>query len=116
MACVDISVAQAQQRPARRYVGNSTIGERWNADTTPPYPFDATDRWAIAAKALKVQTVHYKFQDQIADVSTKLTPSILKSLGDTYTTAITPTILFAREEYFRSAGLNASLGPAPPGS
>ena len=90
------------------YVGNSTIGERWDADTESTYPWTSIDRWEIPAKALKVQTVHYRHQDQLAEVPTKLTAGILSSLGDTYGTVITPTIMFAREEYFRNAGLEAA--------
>ena len=99
----DVSVAK-RNTVGTAYVGNSTIGERWDADTKSTYPWTSIDRWEIPAKALKVQTVHYRHQDQLAEVPTKLTAGILSSLGDAYGTVITPTIMFAREEYFRSAG------------
>ena len=95
-------------------VGNSTIADRFDARSTSPIfaSLTMTDRWQIPADALRVQTAHYEHQDRMTDIATKLVPAILTEFeskyGQSAGRAITPTILFAQEQFFRDGGLEAA--------
>ena len=85
--------------------GNSTVGARFDAGVAAS--FTITDRWGIPANSLQVRTVRYPHQDKMTDVATQLVPAILEELEGAYGQTLTPSILFAREEYYRSGGLEA---------
>ncbi|MFQ5420124.1 MAG: hypothetical protein ACE5EY_07150, partial [Anaerolineae bacterium] len=61
-----------------------------------------TDRWHIPAGALGVETFFFPKQSYIAQLPMTHTQQILNA---NFTAAISPTLLFVREEHFRSAAL-----------
>ncbi|MBP7689617.1 MAG: APC family permease, partial [Thermoflexales bacterium] len=76
---------------------------------------DATalkNRWNIPSGAIKVLTYAYATQDGLIKVPTELTPQILRDYftngGQPRTAA--PTLLFAREERYRTASLDMADG------
>ncbi|MCZ7568702.1 MAG: proprotein convertase P-domain-containing protein [Ardenticatenaceae bacterium] len=64
--------------------------------------------WGIPRDALRVQTYQYDHQDYIAKIPSEITPKILKDHFTANGSAVTdaPTLLFAREEHYRSASLD----------
>jgi hypothetical protein len=91
---------------AGRPIGNSTIRERFDITSSVPITY----RWGIAKDALplRVENFRYLHQDYLAYLSMTETPRILAQ----FDAAIAPSLLFAREERYRSAGLEAATMPA----
>jgi hypothetical protein len=82
--------------------GNSTIGGRF--DRLSNSGVSEEERWAIPQDALRVETLPtYDHQDYATYIAMTETPRIL----DQFSQDTTPTLLFAREEHYRSAGLDA---------
>jgi len=82
--------------------GNSTIGGRF--DRLSNSGVSEEERWAIPQDALRVETLPtYDHQDYATYIAMTETPGIL----DQFSQDTTPTLLFAREEHYRSAGLDA---------
>jgi hypothetical protein len=108
----DLTVAKKDPLDAT-VAGNSTISERFDAATDQAFHYTSADNFGNPLDSLRVQTEKYAYQDKIVDVATRQTAPILQKLKDKYTTpaapnpTFTPTILYVREEYFRSAGLDA---------
>ncbi|NOZ04951.1 MAG: hypothetical protein GXP41_01170, partial [Chloroflexi bacterium] len=63
--------------------------------------------WGIPRNALRVKTYSYPHQDYLAKIPSEITPDILKT---SFSHDDTPTLLFAREEYHRTAGLDTPGG------
>lgn len=85
-------------------VADSTIAERFGLP--PSASVTLTDRWGIPLDApLDVQTVSYPHQDYVAHIAMTDT---LQVLGQ-FPTDVAPTLLYAREEHYRSAGLDMDL-------
>ncbi|MBN2390841.1 MAG: thrombospondin type 3 repeat-containing protein, partial [Anaerolineae bacterium] len=85
-------------------VADDTISRRFDA----PLPSTVTEtlRWGIPTTAtLQVETVTYPTQDHVAFVMMSDTLRILNTNFAAYTDA-TPSLLFAREEYYREANLD----------
>ncbi|MGC9396645.1 MAG: LamG-like jellyroll fold domain-containing protein [Anaerolineae bacterium] len=85
-------------------VADDTISRRFDA----PLPSTVTEtlRWGIPTTAtLQVETVTYPTQDHVAFVMMTDTLRILNTNFAAYTDA-TPSLLFAREEYYREANLD----------
>ena len=107
----DLTVAKKDPLDAT-VAGNSTIAERFDAATDQAFHFSNADNFGNPLDSLRVTTEKYAYQDKIVDVATRQTAPILKALKDRYATpavpnpTFTPTILYAREEYFRSASLD----------
>jgi uncharacterized repeat protein (TIGR01451 family) len=84
-------------------IGNSTIEQRFDITTTVPI----TQRWGIdpvgGAFPLAVESFRYGDQDHLAYLSTTETPRILAQ----FNREVTPTLVYAREERYRAAGLEA---------
>jgi hypothetical protein len=78
-------------------IANSTIEGRFDITATLPI----TTRWGIPLNAIYVDTFRYDHQDYLVYHSMTQTPRILAQ----YTGVVTPTILQAREERYRSARL-----------
>ena len=94
----DIGVTMADHLGVQ--IANSTIEGRFDITATLPI----TTRWGIPQNALNVETFHYDHQDYLVYHSMTQTPRILAQ----YTGVVTPTtILQAREERYRSTGLDA---------
>ena len=85
--------------------GNSTIGERFDAGIAASFTY--TDRSGNPGQRPADRNLALRDQDKLTDVTTQLVPSVLKDLEGTYGQGIKPTVLFAREEYYRSGGLEA---------
>ena len=108
----DLTVAKKDPLDAA-VVGNATLSERFDAATDQDFHYTSVDSFGNPLDALRVQTERYAYQDKIVDVATRQTAPILKVLEEKYTTpaapnpTFAPTILYAREEYFRSANLEA---------
>ena len=94
----DIGVTMADHLGVQ--IANSTIEGRFDITATLPI----TTRWGIPQNALNVETFHYDHQDYLVYHAMTQTPRILAQ----YTGVVTPTILQAREERYRSTGLEAS--------
>ena len=88
--------------------GNTTVYDR--LDSSGSVPDGDERRWAIPKKALQVETFSYDHQDYIAWIAMHETRDILEQHFDAYKADTTPTLLFAREETFRSANLEGSNG------
>ncbi len=88
-------------------IGNSTISSRFDhadrdGDGVPDNDgVSETERWAIRQDALLVETFSYPHQDYIAHIMMTETVRIL----DQFAQDTTPSLLFAREEHYRSADL-----------
>ncbi|MGD8464673.1 MAG: hypothetical protein PVI09_12480, partial [Anaerolineae bacterium] len=87
--------------------GNTTIKQRFDVTTTVPI----TARWNIEAEVdqpfpLRVENFRYDSQDYLSYHAKAETPRILAQ----YSHTVTPTLLFAREERYRMAGLEALTG------
>ncbi|HQJ10240.1 MAG TPA: tandem-95 repeat protein [Anaerolineae bacterium] len=85
-------------------VADDTISRRFDA----PLPATVTEtlRWGIPTTAtLQVETVTYPTQDHVAFVMMTDTLRILNTNFAVYTDT-TPSLLFAREEYYRGANLD----------
>jgi len=85
-------------------VADDTISRRFDA----PLPATVTEtlRWGIPTTAtLQVETVTYPTQDHVAFVMMTDTLRILNTNFAAYTDT-TPSLLFAREEYYRGANLD----------
>ena len=90
-----------------RAIGNTTIQQRFDVTTTVPI----TDRWGIEAAAgelfpLRVESFRYQNRDYLGYHALKQTPRILEQ----YSHTLTPTLVFAREERYRVAGMEAITG------
>ncbi len=84
-------------------LSESTIAQRFNAPLDPSVT--VTDRFGIPLTAtFGVETLTYSNQDEIAHVMMTESDRILEDTFGDYPEA-TPTLLFAREELYRSAGL-----------
>ncbi|MGD8904785.1 MAG: hypothetical protein PVI67_14570, partial [Anaerolineae bacterium] len=85
-------------------IGNSTIKQRFDISNT----VTSTARWGIEAAQdkpfpLRVDNFRYENQDYLGYHAKVETPRILAQ----YSHTLTPTLLFAREERYRMAGLEA---------
>jgi Concanavalin A-like lectin/glucanases superfamily/Bacterial TSP3 repeat/Bacterial Ig-like domain len=84
-------------------IGNSTIKQRFDITTTVPI----TQRWGIEPIGglfpLAVEDFRYADQDYLAYLSATETPRILAQFNH----EVTPTLVVAREERYRAAGLEA---------
>ena len=96
----DITIFGHDSRGKR--IGNSTISQRFNITSTITGPA----RWDLGADSLVVEDYRYADQDYMAYLAGHETPRIL----GLYDTSLEPTLLFAREERYRVAGLE---GAAP---
>jgi hypothetical protein len=105
----DLSVSPTDRSNPPRPIGDSTIQERF--DITSTVPSSDRYRWGIATDALRVESFRYANQDYVGYLSANETPRILKDLGK-FGTDIHPTLLFAHEERFRSADLDAAEMPS----
>jgi uncharacterized repeat protein (TIGR01451 family) len=105
----DLSVFPTDRSNPPRPIGDSTIQERF--DITSTVPSSDRYRWGIATDALRVESFRYANQDYVGYLSAQETPRILKDL-DKFGTGIHPTLLFAHEERFRSADLDAAEMPS----
>ncbi|MGD8905182.1 MAG: hypothetical protein PVI67_16595, partial [Anaerolineae bacterium] len=89
-----------------------SIRDRWNWTTNDAVPL-SPDRWSIEQDILAVQLDSYATQDKaLANLVMTSTREILDNHFTAHWTAadpISPTILFARENSFRSLGLDAQL-------
>ncbi|MFP4395024.1 MAG: hypothetical protein ACLFTI_07145, partial [Anaerolineales bacterium] len=90
----DIAIAAAH--------GDTTIQGRF--DRFSNGGTSAEDRWGIAADALRVETFQYPHQDHLMQIAMHETPRILEQ----FAADATPTLLFAREEHYRIAGLESA--------
>jgi len=96
-----------EQDTAGHRTGNSTILSRFGS--TDPSWAGSPALWNISQGSLRVENRRYDTQDYLAKVAMEMTPAILSQ----FSTNVTPSLLFAREERYRSAGLEAgtqSLG------
>ncbi len=96
-----------EQDMAGHRIGNSTILARFGSND--PSWTGSPALWNISQGALRVENRRYDTQDSLAKVAMEMTPAILAQ----YPTSVNPSLLFAREERYRSAGLEAgtqSLG------
>ncbi len=87
-------------------VADDTISRRFDA----PLPSTVTEtlRWGIPTTAtFQVETLTYPTQDHVAFVMMTDTLRILNTNFAAYTDA-TPSLLFAREEYYRGANLDTT--------
>jgi subtilase family serine protease/subtilisin-like proprotein convertase family protein len=87
------------QDQAGTTIGNSNIYDRFDASGSVP---DGDDRrWGIPKNALQVERERYPSQDYSAYQAMTMTPAVL----DNFSHDAVPTLLFAREEHYRSADL-----------
>jgi len=85
-------------------VADSTIAGRFGSPISSTVTI--TDRWGISLTApLDVETVSFPHQDYVAHIAMTDT---LQILGQ-FPTDVAPTLLFAREEHYRSVGLDMDL-------
>ena len=93
-------------------IADSTIKERFDNQSNGSIPDGDARLWGIPRNALRVLTYSYDHQDDLARIPTEITPDILKTYftsgGSPRTDA--PTLLFAREEHYRSASLDMADG------
>lgn len=95
--CRDVSVYAYDAQHTR--LGNTTLYNRLDADGN--IPDGDEQRWGIPKGALQVARARYPHQDYSAYQAMHVTPDVLVQFPqDTV-----PTLLFAREEHFRSAAL-----------
>ncbi len=87
-------------------IGNQTISAVFDAQRPAPDPVTETERWGIPTNALHVENFRYPTQDYLSYLAMHETPRILSNF-DKYGADIYPTLLYAREEHYRSAGLEA---------
>jgi hypothetical protein len=93
-----------------RPLGDTTIQERFNITTT--VSSSNRYRWGIPNNALRVESFRYPSQDYVGYLAGTETPRILKDLQGKYGAGISPTLLFAHEERFRSADLESAEMPS----
>ncbi len=62
------------------------------------------ERWGLPQDALRVETFQYAHQDYLTQIAMHETPRILQQFAHD----VMPTLLFAREEHYRSAGLTSA--------
>jgi subtilisin-like proprotein convertase family protein len=91
---------------APRDNGNTTIASRFSVTTTST----TNERWGIPANAMLVRTFSYTHENYLAWIAMRETRALLQ---DHFGASATPTLLFAREETFRSA--NAESGSVSSG-
>ncbi len=92
-------------------IGNSTIEQRFDITNTVPI----TQRWGIESVLtqagtifpLVVESFRYDHQDYLGYLAMNETPRILEQFNH----GVAPTLLFAREERYREARLEAGLMP-----
>ncbi len=106
----DLAVAGTvyrQDSPGTR-IGNSTIYDRWGTDGSAWAGSPAL--WNITPGSLAVETHRYDTSDYMAYISSKVTPGILAQYDQQAAadSSLAPTILFAREQRYRAAGIEAS--------
>ncbi|MCA9987060.1 MAG: thrombospondin type 3 repeat-containing protein, partial [Anaerolineales bacterium] len=94
----------------QRDISVATIYDRWNRTTNGAVSDD--ERWGID-NILRVQSASFgNIDEALATIAMTTTVALLNSnFGVPPTTAITPTLLFAREERYRAASLD-NLGTA----
>jgi len=93
---------------AERNDGNLTLSERFG---NPGVLEDGDDRrWGIAQNALGAETFSYDHEDYVAKMMMEETPRILSEAFDAYRDDTTPTLLFAREDTYRSVNLASATG------
>ena len=88
--------------PSPSAYGDTTIQGRF--DRFSNGGMSAEERWGIAQDALRVETFQYAHQDHLMQIAMHETPRILEQ----FAADATPTLLFAREEHYRIAGLDAA--------
>jgi len=88
-----------------RTVADETIKGRF--DNQSNSYVSSSKLWGIPRNALRVQTYSYPHQDYLAKIPSAITPDILKTY---FSHDDAPTLLFAREEYHRTAGLDMTGG------
>lgn len=93
---------------AARDNGNTTIEGRFGAGSSATI----TQTWGIPAGSLGVRTVSYTGQDHLALLSMYENPDILETVFDAYKAGSYPTLLYAREETYRSATLADAVAGA----
>ena len=84
-------------------IGNSTIKQRFDITST----VQSNQRWGLAQNTLRVENFRYGNQDYLGYLSTTETPRILATYKNH---SVKPTLLYAREEHYRAAGLEAGTG------
>ncbi|HBY94258.1 MAG TPA: hypothetical protein DEP84_09895, partial [Chloroflexi bacterium] len=93
-------------------IADSTIKARFDNQSNGSIPDGDARLWGIPRNALRVLTYAYDHQDYLAKIPSEITPDILNTYftsgGQPRTDA--PTLLFAREEHYRSAGLDMTDG------
>jgi subtilisin-like proprotein convertase family protein len=81
----------------------SEIERRFDSNSTAT----KTERWGIPAGALEVETFDFPDQSYLATLPLTHTKQILDTHYISHTGSITPTLLYAREENYRSVNLDA---------
>ena len=90
-------------------VADTTIAGRFNSPLSAGVTI--TDRFGLPLTAtLHVNNYAYAYQDQVASMMMSGTQQILTQNFNAYTDS-TPTLLFAREERYRSVSLEAPACP-----
>lgn len=87
-----------------RQIGNTTISSRAGVASTAP--LDSVARWNLPKDGLVVEDFRYAHVDYTGYQAAHDTPRILAQFD--YDKSLTPTLLYAREERFRAAGLEAA--------
>jgi hypothetical protein len=87
-------------------IGNETIAQVFDAESPIKNSVTITERLGLAADALRVENFRYPTEDYMSYLAMTETPRILAK----FPTAVAPSLLFAREEHYRSAGLEAISG------
>ena len=93
----DLTIFEKDHRGTR--IGNSTISSRFGVTSTAP--LDSPARWGLANDAFVVENFAYDDVDYQGYIASHETPRILGH----FDRSVAPTLLFVREERFRSAGL-----------
>ncbi|MFQ5594170.1 MAG: LamG-like jellyroll fold domain-containing protein, partial [Anaerolineae bacterium] len=99
----DIGIVSAR---GGRTVADETISGRF--DNQSNSYVSSEKLWGIPRNALRVKTYSYDHQDYLAKIPSEITPDILKTYFTSGGSARTdaPTLLFAREEHYRTAALD----------
>ncbi len=94
------------QGPDGQKTADTNIYNRLDADSNK-FPDGDSHRWGIPKGALQVERERYPHQDYSAYQAMYATPDILNQ----FSRDVVPTLLFARDEYFRSSDLGSLSEP-----